>query len=124
VGERVIVGGVFQPTDFEAFAGRKALVMVDAEGAELDVLRPDLSPALAGLNVIVETHDLFKPGILDELVRRFTPTHDVVRVDQQYPAFQPPPWFRDLPHLDRLLAIWEWRASATPWLVMRPKRSG
>ena len=33
VSERVIVGGEFRPDGFEAFAGRRVLVMVDAEGA-------------------------------------------------------------------------------------------
>jgi hypothetical protein len=121
VAERVIVGGEFKPTDFEAFAGRRALVMVDTEGAELDILRPDLSPALAGVNLIVETHDVIKPGIYDTLLERFRPTHDMIRIDQHYPVFQPPPWFRDLPHLDRLVALWEWRIAPTPWLIMRPK---
>ena len=123
VGERVIVGGEFKPTDFEAFAGRRGLVMVDAEGAELDILQPELSPALAGLSVIVETHDVYRKGALETLTARFSPTHEIIRVDQAYPVFQPPPWFRDMPHLDRLLAIWEWRLAPTPWLVMRPKAS-
>ncbi|MDB5494034.1 MAG: SAM-dependent methyltransferase [Phenylobacterium sp.] len=121
VGDRVVIGGEFKPQDFEAFAGKRALVMVDAEGAEVDILQPELSPALAGLSLIVETHDIYRPGALDTLMQRFSPTHDIVRVDQHYPAFQPPSWFAGLPHLDRLLAVWEWRVSPTPWLVMRPK---
>ncbi|HEV2530632.1 methyltransferase domain-containing protein [Phenylobacterium sp.] len=121
VGERVIVGGEFQPQDFEAFAGRRGLVMVDAEGAELDVLQPELSPALAGLSLIVETHDIYRAGCLATLQQRFAPTHDIVVVEQQYLPFDPPPWFAQLPHLDRMLAVWEWRVSPTPWLVMRPK---
>jgi SAM-dependent methyltransferase len=121
VADRVIVGGEFKPEDFEAFAGRRGLVMVDAEGAELDILQPELSPALAGLSLIVETHDIYRAGALATLQERFAPTHDVILVEQQYLAFEPPPWFAQLPHLDRLLAIWEWRVSPTPWLVMRPK---
>jgi precorrin-6B methylase 2 len=121
VADRVIVGGEFKPQDFQAFAGRRALVMVDCEGAELDVLQPALSPALARLSLIVETHDVYREGALATLVERFAPTHDIVRVDQQFLAFEPPPWFASLPHLDRLLATWEWRVSPTPWLVMRPK---
>jgi len=123
VADRVIIGGEFKPQDFEAFAGRRALVMVDAEGAELDVLQPDLSPALAGFNLIVETHDIYRPGALATLQARFAPTHDVTLVEQQYLAFEPPPWFSNMPHLDRLLAVWEWRVSPTPWLVMTPKES-
>jgi precorrin-6B methylase 2 len=122
VADRVIVGGEFKPQDFETFAGRRCLVMVDCEGAEVDVLQPALSPALAGLSLIVETHDVYREGALATLVERFAPTHDIVRVEQQFTAFEPPPWFAAMAHLDRLLAVWEWRVSPTPWLVMRPKK--
>ena len=121
VADRVIVGGEFAPDGFEAFAGRRALVMVDAEGAEVDILQPALSPALAGMNVIVETHDLYRPGALAIMSERFAPTHDIVRVEQAPKTFDMPPWLAELPHLDQLLAVWEWRARPTPWLVMTPK---
>ena len=121
VAERVIVGGEFMPDGFQAFAGRRVLVIVDAEGAELDILQPALSPALAGMNIIVETHDVYREGALATMVERFSPTHDIIRVDQQPKTFDMPPWLAELPHLDQLLAVWEWRARPTPWLVMRPK---
>jgi hypothetical protein len=121
VADRVIIGGEFKPTDFESFAGRKVLALVDAEGAELDILRPDLSPALAKINLIVETHDVYRKGALKEMIARFSPTHDIVRVDQQQKVFEMPPFLRNMTHLDQLLAVWEWRILPTPWLVMRPK---
>jgi len=124
VTDRVIVGGEFMPTDFEAFAGKRVLVLVDAEGAEVDILQPALSPALAGMNIIVETHDLYRAGALATMMERFSPTHDIVRVDQQQKVFDMPPWLQRMPHLDQLLAVWEWRARPTPWLVMRPKAGG
>lgn len=119
VAERVIVGGEFKPADFAAFAGQRVLVLVDAEGAEVDILQP--VPALAGMHIVVETHDLYRPGALKVLTERFLPTHDILRVDQQAKALDPPPWLRALPHLDHLLAVWEWRAAPTPWLVMTPR---
>lgn len=121
VTDRVIVGGEFPPDGFEAFAGRRVLVMVDAEGAEVDILQPALSPALAGMSLIVETHDLFRRGAMAALIERFSPTHEVVRVDQQPKTFEMPPWLQELAHLDQLLAVWEWRARPTPWLVMTPR---
>lgn len=121
VSDRVIIGGEFKPDGFEAFAGQRVLVMLDAEGAEVDVLQPALSPALAGMNLIVETHDVYRPGALATMVQRFAPTHDIVQVLQQPKTFDPPPWFGALAHLDQLLAVWEWRMQPTPWLVMRPK---
>lgn len=121
VAGRVHIGGAFAPDGFEAFTGRKVLVMVDAEGAELDILQPALSPALAGMNIVVETHDVYRPGAFEELVRRFASTHQIIRVRQQAKTFEMPEWLQELPHLDQLLAVWEWRQAPTPWLVMRPK---
>ena len=121
VAGQVTVGGEFKPQDFEAFVGKRVLVMVDAEGAELEILQPDLSPALAGMNLIVETHDVYRPGALAQITERFAATHDIIRVDPQLKPFAGPAWLQDLPHLDQLLAVWEWRVQPTPWLVMRPK---
>lgn len=121
VSERVIVGGAFSPGDFEAFAGRRVLVMLDAEGAEVDILDPDQSPALRDMSLIVETHDVYRPGALSTMMDRFSPSHDIVRVDQEPKTFDMPPWLQELSHMDQLLAVWEWRIRPTPWLVMRPK---
>jgi len=122
VADRVRIGGAFAPDGFEAFAGQRVLVMVDAEGAELDVLQPQLSPALGAMNLIVETHDVYRKGVLQELIRRFAQTHDITLVRQQAKVFDMPAWLQELPHLDQLLAVWEWRQAPTPWLVMTPKR--
>lgn len=121
VAERVVIGGEFQPEDFQRFAGRRALVMVDTEGAELAILQPDRGPALKDMRIIVETHDPFTPGALATLRARFEATHDILRVDPGPKVFNSPWWLKELGHLDQLLAIWEWRAFPTPWLVMTPK---
>lgn len=121
VADRVITGGEFKPQDFEAFAGRRALVIVDAEGAEVDILQPELSPALAGMNLIVETHNIYRAQARQTLMARFAPTHDIELVVQRPKTFEAPAWFNDVSHLDQLLAVWEWRVAPTPWLVMRPK---
>ena len=121
VGDRVVVGGEFQPEDFQKFAGQRALVLVDAEDAEVDILQPDRGPALAGMNIIVETHDVYRRGALGTMMARFAPTHDIVRVDQQTKSFEIPGWLEGMTHLDQLLAVWEWRQRPTPWLVMTPK---
>jgi len=121
VADRIRIGGEFKPEDFQAFAGQKVLVVVDTEGAEVDILQPDRGPALAGMNIIVETHDLYRAGAMQAMLERFGSTHDIVRLDQTGKAFEAPFWLKDLGHLDQLLAAWEWRQRPTPWLVMRPK---
>jgi hypothetical protein len=122
VAERVHVGGLFTPADFAAHAhGRhRVLVLCDIEGAERELLNPQAAPALAGMDLIVESHECLLPGITAELQARFKATHHitVVHDDGQRQLDAPPPWFCNLAHLDQLLATWEWRSGPTPWLVM------
>lgn len=121
VADRVVIRELFQPKDFETFSGRKVLVIVDAEGAEDEILQPALSPSLAQMNLIVETHDIYKPGVKDRLIARFSPTHEITVVELGLTSAKLPAWLQEFPHLDQLLATWEWRLAPTPWLVMRPK---
>jgi len=121
VAERVRIGGEFRPEDFQAFAGQRVLVLVDAEGAEVDILDPARGPALAQMSIIVETHDVFRPGSEAQITARFSATHEITRVAQQPKTFDMPDWMRSLTHLDQLLAVWEFRLAPTPWLVLRPK---
>lgn len=118
---RVEVSGVFRPETFERFAGRRCLVIMDVEGAEADLLRPDLAPSLAGMTLIVETHDLMRAGARERVESRFAATHDIVRVDPGPKPQVLPEFLQGVSHLDQLLAVWEFRAGPTPWLVMTPK---
>jgi hypothetical protein len=122
VADRVHIGGEFVGADFEQFVDKRALFIVDIEGAEADLLDPSRYPALARLSFIVETHPGARPGVTAELVDRFAPTHDIQLVRQGPKTTPAPEWLASLGHLDSLLAVWEWRATPTPWLVMRPKQ--
>ena len=125
VSERVSIGGLFKPEDFANYANQKVLVFCDIEGAEKDLLDPNLAPALAHMDLIVESHECLIPGITNNLISRFRNTHDitVVQDDGQRSLQSPPQWFLNLAHLDQLLATWEWRSGATPWLVMKAKNT-
>jgi precorrin-6B methylase 2 len=118
VGDRLVIRELFRPHDFQSFANRHALVIMDVEGAETELLRPDLAPALAGMRLIVETHG---PAQLSTVRERFLATHEIEQVDIGPKMLNLPSWLQELGHLDQLLAVWEWRGIPTPWLVMRPR---
>ena len=123
VSDRVKVGALFKPEDFEAYRNQKVLVLCDIEGAEKDLLIPDNAPALKGMDIIVESHECLLPGITQTLIGRFKSTHQITLVQDngQRQLKELPNWFNNLAHLDQLLATWEWRSGATPWLVMMAK---
>jgi SAM-dependent methyltransferase len=123
VSDRVKVGALFKPQDFEDYGGQKVLVLCDIEGAEKDLLDPEVAPALKGMDLIVESHECLLPGITQLLINRFKDTHQITLVQDngQRQLSDTPQWFNNLAHLDQLLATWEWRSGATPWLVMKAK---
>lgn len=125
MSERIQVGALFRPQDFAPYAGQRVLVVCDIEGAERGLLDPVLAPALAGFDLIVESHDCLVPGTTRLLTERFAATHEIAFVedDGQRQLGNAPAWFKNLAHLDQLLAVWEWRSGPTPWLVMKSKRS-
>lgn len=123
VADRVEIGGLFQPADFAAWEGRKSLVVCDVEGAELDLLQPEIAPALASMDLVVECHEMPGRHVLAELARRFAAMHQMWAIRQQPQAVALPEIFASLGHLDQLLAVWEWRSGPTPWLLLQ-SRSG
>ena len=121
VSDRIKIGALFRPEDFASYANQKVLVLCDIEGAEKDLLDPELAPALKGMDLIVESHECLISGITQILINRFKESHQITLVQDsgQRQLKDSPQWFNNLAHLDQLLATWEWRSGATPWLVMK-----
>ena len=123
VADRVKIGKQFGIENFSDYASHNALVFCDIEGAERDLLDPIKAPALSNLDIIVESHECLVGGITEDLIQRFSSSHNIVRIDDsgERSLEEAPKWFSEMAHLDQLLATWEWRSGPTPWLVMDAK---
>ena len=123
VSNRVTVGTKFKQSDFQKFKGQRTLLFCDIEGGEFELLDPNSAEDLKSMDIIVEAHELDRPGITKLLMERFLPTHTIeyVQDNGQRNLNKMPDWFMDLSHLDQLLATWEWRSGPTPWLVMKTR---
>lgn len=124
VRDRIEIGETFTGDMFERFVDARALVMIDTEGFEEELMRPDEWPALARLNIIMETHPEVHPDIVRTMRTRFAPTHDIQVRTTANRAVELPPEIGVLNQLDQLIATWEYRTTPTPWFVMRPKAGG
>ena len=74
---RVHKRGHCSPAELEAIAARhvRPLVFVDIEGFEDALLDIRQAPALTHADIIVETHDVFNPGVTRRLIDRLWATH-------------------------------------------------
>jgi hypothetical protein len=102
------------------------LVVMDVEGAEVELLDPALVPALSAADILVETHDPFVHGSTATLINRFEATHAIRQytarprtLDEFPPGFLPR--FRRLFPATALALMDEHRTGTQHWLFMTSK---
>ena len=118
VAERLQIGPEVSHADFALCTKAPTFILCDIEGAEAALLDPAKAPALTQADILVEVHEGLRPGLIASLEGRFAPSHHVTRIDRALRPDLLPAWAETLSDLDRLLLLWEWRASPTPWLWM------
>ncbi|MCZ8080845.1 MAG: hypothetical protein O9289_08560 [Rhodobacteraceae bacterium] len=121
VSARIEIGGAVGHGEFAGLIHGRTVIICDIEGAEDVLLDPVAAPALRGVDILVEVHEGMKAGRLDLLTKRFGPSHDIRRIERHLDDSGLPGWTDDLGDLDRLLLLWEWRSTPTPWLWMRQR---
>lgn len=121
VAERVKIFAQMDHAGFDVCLRQPTVVVCDIEGGEGALLDPLRAPGLVAADVLVEVHEGSSPGLIASLTNRFSATHEITRIDRQLRPEALPDWSETLSDLDRLLLLWEWRATATPWLWMERK---
>jgi hypothetical protein len=121
VRDRIEIGGEFGHADFAAYADQPTLVVCDIEGGERELLDPAKAPALGRFDIVVEVHEGKGTDFCDELARRFVATHDVTKVPELPRTVIFPHRYQPPDQLDRMISMWEFRSTPTPWLVMRAR---
>jgi hypothetical protein len=121
VAGRIVIGGRLDHADFDICAAQPTAILCDIEGAEGELLDPVRAPGLLHADILVEVHEGMRPGLLAALRARFAPSHHLTLIQPRLDASTLPGWTNQLNDLDRLLLLWEWRASPTPWLWMQRK---
>jgi hypothetical protein len=118
VENRETVLGVCSPELLRDQADSVAMFWIDIEGAELDLLTSVPAEAMAGSDVLVETHFLAKAFTGLPLALHFQDTHDITVIRQREIQPDEVPEFQSLAPLDRHLITLD-RTTPAPWLWMR-----
>jgi hypothetical protein len=96
---------------------RRALIVLDCEGAEIDLITDANVAALKHCDIIIECHDFVDRSITATLTERLSRTHKVERIEEQG---RDPYQYRILDPLgsfDRYLVVDEFRPERMHWLV-------
>ena len=119
VGDRVTVHGRCEPQDLIALTAgaRRALLVIDCEGYELNLLTEEAIAAMGHCDLIVECHDFIDRTITPTLKARLEPTH---HVGDYREGARDPSMFKALSKLDsleRLLCVCEFRPELMYWVT-------
>lgn len=121
--DSIEICGACAPADLEACLQplNRPLVLVDCEGFEEVLLDPEKAPSLAKSWILVESHDIFRPGMADLLRRRFSASHHVetISVEDRDCAEIARTW--NLSQDDAVFAVEEGRPKDMVWLAMDPR---
>ena len=123
VEDRVKVHGECTPQDLQHVLcdAKRPFLLSDCEGFELDLLDLERTSALSKTDMLVELHDMIRPGITNMLRGRFAATHDIAIVDDAIHARHSPDLeaLRSWNWMDRRLAIEELRGRGQQWAFFR-----
>ena len=130
VGSRVEVRGWCGPNDLnEALVANDCtVVLMDAEGAEADLIDLNRVPRLRSAELLIETHDFIVPGVTEQLIGRLRATHRITTIHQTGRKVEDYPYSTLytslLPKRYIEWAVSEWRPVPMTWLHCTPLPPG
>lgn len=99
----------------------KPFLVIDCEGYELTLLDPEKVPSLVKATMVVESHDCAIAGITEELIKRFSATHEIQAIEQSFKDPYQFEFLKELSDCDKWALVHEGRPSTMTWLCMTPK---
>lgn len=122
VSDRVTIAGKCDLENLQALTTEPALLVVDCEGFELSLLRPDVLPGLRQCDVLVELHDFINSTISHTICERFAPTHTITIVDSKERVPDDNLALSGLTPQEQSLAMDEFRPAGMQWAFMTATR--
>jgi len=128
LADRMTILGAADATNFAAALGdgSDTLVVIDVEGVEIELTDPARVPGLRRATLLVETHDVLRPGCKDAVVAHLSATHVVHAIPTQARTLEDfpralAPWLMRLAPTRCVEAVQEWRGGPQEWLLLEPR---
>lgn len=124
VEEQVTVLGECRHDNLNALMTTRSLVVCDCEGYEAELLQPDLVPAMAQADILVELHDQLQPGLTSLILDRFQKTHKTQVLTALERHAEDYPQLRFSEPDQRQSAVSEFRPAGQQWAFLQVKSAG
>lgn len=123
VADRVMLAGRCSADQLARLieAAERPFLLLDCEGAELEILTGPPAEAFARATLLVECHDFDNRAITPALLKQFRSTHAVARIEQGPRDPNQFPELRGWHEHWRWLAMSESRPETMHWLFMTPR---
>ncbi len=121
--QKVNIMGECTPAWLEKNLDDKCLVFCDCEGGELSVLQPALAPVLKTVTIIIELHDNICPGLSEQLLPRFSESHQLELISQNPVRDTSRLSGCGLDKAELADAVREYRTGIQQWAVLEPRCS-
>lgn len=121
VQEQVTVFGECHHSSLNTLLTGHSLIVCDCEGYEAELLKPDLVPAMAQADILVEFHDQLRPGLTSLILKRFQGTHQVTMITAVERDTKDYPQLRFSETGQRQIAVSEFRPAGQQWGFFQAK---
>lgn len=82
VVDRITIAGTCDISSLENVLNfqDKCLLIMDVEGAEKELLNPEIIPKISNCEILLELHECICPGVAEIIKSRFSHTHNIERI--------------------------------------------
>jgi hypothetical protein len=120
MADRIDLRGTFDPAAAGEFAGRRAFVVCDVDGFEVELFTPARAAVWSRADLLIELHDFLGVPCRDRVLGAFAATHTAEVFDSRLRPADASPLTAGLPPADRLLAVDEIRPPQQ-WVFLRSR---
>jgi len=123
VADRVELHGLCDTRTLERLlsAAERPVLISDCEGFEDELLDPEQAPSLRTTVILVELHDMLRPGLSDRVSERFASTHQIRRIPQRERRMEDLPASVTISSEDARPILEQRRAGESEWFEMTPR---
>jgi hypothetical protein len=121
-GVQIETRGLADLAELNALPEGKLLLLSDIEGLEEDLIDPDKVPRLRSATMAIETHEQFRPAVVEKLTSRFSETHEITRYFAEETRPESCPEVSGWSHADFEIVAYDGHHSGDSWMTLVPKQ--